>query len=92
MKKNVILLRDNEEYDYIYGVIVLKENILDMLNINLLQKRLDDMRDVLDEAQKNGELENIDYNGEYVLKRVLESHKEYKDLEYIPYNNNNLEV
>lgn len=89
MNKNILLVRDNEDYDYIYGVIVLKGNILD---IKLLQRRLDNMREVLDKAEENGELDNINYNGEYVVKRVLESHNEYKDLEYISYGNCDVEV
>ena len=29
-KENIIFLRDNEDYEYIYGVLILKGNILDL--------------------------------------------------------------
>ena len=89
MKKNIIIIKDNEDCNYIYGAILLKR---DNFNFDLLQERLDNMRKVLDKAEENGELNNIDYNGEYVVKRVLESYKEYKDLEYIEYTFTSLYV
>ena len=89
MNKNLILVRDNGDYDYIYGAIILKGNILDT---ELLQKRIDDMRDILNKKEENGELDNEDFNGEYILKEVLKKYKEYADLEYIPYGNYDVEV
>ena len=80
-KENVIFLRDNEDYEYIYGVLILKGNILDL---KLLQNRINDMREEL----------GYDYNGDDIMKAVLEKYKEeYQDLvKYIPYGNYNLEV
>lgn len=80
-KENIIFLRDNEDYEYIYGVLILKGNILDL---KLLQNRINDMREEL----------GYDYNGDDIMKAVLEKYKEeYQDLvKYIPYGNYNLEV
>ena len=41
LKENVILLRCDDDYDFIYGVLILKGNILDL---KLLQRRLNDMK------------------------------------------------
>ncbi len=80
-KENAMLLRDNEDYEYIYGVLILKGNIFD---IELLQKRIDETRE---------ELGYDDYNGEDIVKEVLKRYEEYKDIiRYIPYNNYDLEV
>lgn len=80
-KENIIFLRDNEDYEYIYGVLILKGNILDL---KLLQNRINDMREEL----------GYDYNGDDIMKAVLEKYKEeYQDLvKYIPYGNYDLEV
>lgn len=80
-KENIIFLRDNEDYEYIYGVLILKGNILDL---KLLQNRINNMREKL----------GYDYNGDDIMKAVLEKYKEeYQDLvKYIPYGNYNLEV
>ena len=80
-KENIVFLRDNEDYEYIYGVLILKGNILDL---KLLQNRINDMREEL----------GYDYNGDDIMKAVLEKYKEeYQDLvKYIPYGNYNLEV
>ena len=80
-KENIIFLRDNEDYEYIYGVLILKGNILDL---KLLQNRINNMREEL----------GYDYNGDDIMKAVLEKYKEeYQDLvKYIPYGNYNLEV
>lgn len=79
-KENVILLRDNGDYEYIYGVLILKGNILD---INLLQRRINETRD---------ELGYDDYNGEDIVKEVLKRYEDYKTVKYISYNNYDLEV
>lgn len=89
MKKNIILVRDDEDFDYIYGVIILKGNILDT---RLLQKRLDNMRKILYEKVENGEYDNIDFNGDDIVKKVLKENEEYKDLEYISFGNEYLEI
>lgn len=80
-KENIIFLRDNEDYEYIYGVLILKGNILDL---KLLQNRINNMREEL----------GYDYNGDDIMKAVLEKYKEeYQDLvKYIPYGNYDLEV
>lgn len=80
-KENIIFLRDNEDYEYIYGVLILKGNVLDL---KLLQNRINDMREEL----------GYDYNGDGIMKAVLEKYKEeYQDLvKYIPYGNYDLEV
>lgn len=80
-KENIIFLRDNEDYEYIYGVLILKGNILDL---KLLQNRINDMREEL----------GYDYNGDDIMKAVLKKYKEeYQDLvKYIPYGNYDLEV
>lgn len=80
-KENIIFLRDNEDYEYIYGVLILKGNVLDL---KLLQNRINDMREEL----------GYDYNGDDIMKAVLEKYKEeYQDLvKYIPYGNYDLEV
>lgn len=80
-KENIIFLKDNEDYEYIYGVLILKGNVLDL---KLLQNRINDMREEL----------GYDYNGDDIMKAVLEKYKEeYQDLvKYIPYGNYDLEV
>lgn len=83
MEKHFMLVRDNDDYNYIYGAIVFNKN---GLNVELLQKRLNNMYEVLNKNQI------CDYNGDYIVKRVLESHEEYKDLEYIRYINYDVEV
>lgn len=82
MGKNMILLKDNDDCEYIYGAIIIEGNIFD---IQLLQKRLDDMRDEVG-------YEEFDGNGEDILKAVLEKFEEYKNVEYIPYGNYYVEV
>jgi hypothetical protein len=79
-KENMILVRDNGDYEYIYGVIILKGNVLDM---NLFQKRLDDMRE---------ELGYDDYNGDDIVEAVIKKYEDYKGLKYIHYNEYDLEV
>ncbi len=80
-KEKIILVRDNGDYEYIYGVLILNGDILDL---KLLQNRLDKERD---------ELGYEDYNGEDIVKAVLKKYAEdYKDLRYISYNDYNVEV
>ena len=80
-KENIIFLRDNEDYEYIYGVLILKGNVLDL---KLLQNRINDMTEEPDQED----------NGDDRMKAVLEKYKEeYQDLvKYIPYGNYDLEV
>lgn len=80
-KEKIILVRDNGDYEYIYGVLILNGDVLDL---KLLQNRLDKERD---------ELGYEDYNGEDIVKAVLKKYAEdYKDLRYISYNDYNVEV
>lgn len=79
MNEELILIRDNDDYNYIYGAIILRGNMID---IDLLQKRIKNMEDVLKE---------ILYADE-IITRVLESHREYANLKYIPYNKNYIEI
>ena len=90
--KNIILIRDNEENDYIYGFLLVKDS-LENIDKYLLQERLNQMRDELDELEENGKLENEDYSGVLVVKKTLEKYKEdYKNVEYIDYVYADLEV
>ena len=80
-KEKIILVRDDGDYEYIYGALILNGDILDL---KLLQNRLDEERD---------ELGYEDYNGEDIIKAVLKKYAEdYKDLRYISYNDYNVEV
>lgn len=80
-KEKVILVRDNGDFDYIYGVLILSEDTLDL---RLLQNRLDRERVVLGYE---------DYNRENIIKMVLKKYAEdYKNLRYISYNDYNVEV
>ncbi len=71
MRKYFILVRDNEDYDYIYGSLVLKSNVFDT---SLFQRRLDEMRD---------EMGYDDVNGVDIVNAVLAKYDEYKDIEFI---------
>lgn len=71
MGKIFILVRDNEDYDYIYGSLVLKNNVFDT---SLFQRRLDEMRD---------EMGYDNANGDDIVKAVLAKYDEYKDIEYV---------
>lgn len=71
MGKIIILVRDNEDYDYIYGNLIIKSNVFD---VRLFQKRLDDMRD---------ELGYEDANGTDVVNAVIERYDEYSDVEFV---------
>lgn len=71
MGKIIILVRDNEDYDYIYGNLIIKSNVFD---VRLFQKRLDDMRD---------ELGYEDVNGTDVVNAVIERYEEYSDVEFV---------
>lgn len=80
-KEKIILVRDDGDYEYIYGALILNGDILDL---KLLQNRLDEERDKLGYE---------DYNGEDIVKAVLKKYAEdYKDLRYISYNDYNVEV
>lgn len=70
MGKIFILVRDNEDYDYIYGSLVLKSNVFDT---SLFQRRLDEMR---------SEMGYDNANGDDIVKAVLAKYDEYKDIEY----------
>lgn len=78
--ENIILVRDDEEFEFIYGVLVIKGNVFD---IKLLQQRIRDMRE---------KLGYDDYNGDDIVKKVINKYNEYKDTKYISYNNYDLEV
>lgn len=82
MNKNIILLRDNDDYTYIYGAIIIDKNIFD---VQLLQKRINKKR------EKVG-YQEFDGNGEDIVKMILNQYKEYENVEYIPYNNYDVEV
>ena len=71
MRKMFILVRDNEDYDYIYGSLVLNNDVFDT---DLFQKRLDDMRN---------EMGYDDCNGDDIVNAVLSKYDEYKDIEFV---------
>lgn len=79
MNKNLILVRDDEDYEFIYGALLLIGNVFDT---GLFQRRLRDMREKLGFE---------DYNGDDIVKAVLEEYKDdYKDIEYIFISNDEL--
>ena len=81
MNKNLILVRDDEDYEFIYGALLLIGNVFDT---GLFQRRLRDMREKLGFE---------DYNGDDIVKAVLEEYKDdYKDIEYIFISNDELFV
>lgn len=71
MRKIVILVRDNEDYDYIYGSLILNSNVFDT---SLFQRRLNEMRK---------EMGYDDYNGGDIVNSVLNRYDEYKDIEFV---------
>ena len=71
MNNIVVLVRDNEDYDYIYGCIILDSNVFDT---HLFQKRLDAMREKLGYE---------DYNGDGIVNAVLNEYDEYKNIKYV---------
>lgn len=79
MNKNLILVRDDEDYEFIYGALLLIGNVFDT---GLFQRRLRDIREKLGFE---------DYNGDDIVKAVLEEYKDdYKDIEYIFISNDEL--
>lgn len=81
MNKNLILVRDDEDFEFIYGALLLKGNIFDT---GLFQRRIRSMREKLGFE---------DYNGDDIVKAVLEEYKnDYKDIEYIFISNDELFV
>ena len=71
MEKIAIAVRDNEDYDYIYGFLILKSNVFDT---SLFQRRLNDMRDEM----------GYDYNGDEITREVLKRYEnDYKDVEFV---------
>ena len=68
---NIIVVKDNEDYSYIYGFLILKSNIFDT---TLFQNRLNEMREKL----------GYDYNGDEIVKAVLEKYgNDYKNIKYV---------
>ena len=81
MKTILIPIRDNEDFDYIYGVLVLKSNIFDT---KLFQRRLNEIRE---------ELGYEDYNGVNIVEEVLKRYeKDYKDIKFVGLSMDNLYV
>lgn len=79
MNKCIILVRDNDDYEFIYGALVLKDNVFDM---SLFQTRLYETRK---------RLGYDDYNGDDIVRETIKKYN-YKNVEFIPYGDYSVEV
>lgn len=73
MSKHLILIRDDEDYDYIYGALIVNSYVFDT---QLFQNRLKEMR------KEVGYDDN--YNGVDFVSMVLKKYSsDYKDIEFV---------